>query len=376
VCVVLLAGLDLATTLRSPSPVVLPDQAAAATRSASPLRGLRLAGGCAQAPGNGRRRNVLPVSMASTATNPVGQTPQRFAVPVWEGVLGYVNLWPTKQIVLNECVGREKEGRPWAEGENCISVEMRKRVTSMYGQHITADGASVDYSGLGASDAFKEYCEVARELNGVDVGAMPQDEKTAFFINTYNSLIVHAITQLGPPSDLLSRLRLYATASYRIGGNVYSLNDIENGVLRGNRRAPTPLAKLPFGSEDPRAAVACSSPDPRMHFALNCGAKGCPVIRFYKTETLDKDLDRATRAFCKGVEVEGDTGKVHLSQIFKWYKDDFAPRGPGQDEALLRFVASYVDGETKEQLESALAAGTAKPHFDPYDWDLNRKKPE
>ena len=25
-----------------------------------------------------------------------------------------------------------------------------------------------------------------------------------------------------------------------------------------------------------------SPPDPRIHFALNCGAKGCPPIRFYK----------------------------------------------------------------------------------------------
>ena len=64
---------------------------------------------------------------------------------------------------------------------------------------------------------------------------MDRNERLAFFINVYNSLTIHAVAALGGPADLLSRLRLYAEASYRIGPYVYSLNDIENGVLRGNR---------------------------------------------------------------------------------------------------------------------------------------------
>eukprot|EP00960_Hanusia_phi_P042458 755503-Hanusia_phi.AAC.7 len=43
--------------------------------------------------------------------------------------------------------------------------------------------------------------------------------------------------------------------------------------------------------------------DPRIHFALNCGARGCPPIRFYRGEDLDAMLSTATRAFCKSIEV-------------------------------------------------------------------------
>ena len=39
--------------------------------------------------------------------------------------------------------------------------------------------------------------------------------------------------------------------SYIIGGHTYSLNDIENGVLRANKRGALQFS-APFGKSDPR----------------------------------------------------------------------------------------------------------------------------
>ena len=39
--------------------------------------------------------------------------------------------------------------------------------------------------------------------------------------------------------------------------------------------------KPEFASSDPRHQVALSSLDPRIHFALNCGARSCPPICVY-----------------------------------------------------------------------------------------------
>jgi len=39
--------------------------------------------------------------------------------------------------------------------------------------------------------------------------------------------------------------------SYIIGGRVFTLNDIENGVLRSNRK-PIGAFRRPFSSDDPR----------------------------------------------------------------------------------------------------------------------------
>ena len=37
--------------------------------------------------------------------------------------------------------------------------------------------------------------------------------------------------------------------------------------------------------------------DPRIRFALNCGATSCPPIRVYASPNLNSQLDRATTSF-------------------------------------------------------------------------------
>ena len=86
-------------------------------------------------------------------------------------------------------------------------------------------------------------------------------------------------------ADLLvhSRLQFFNTSSYMIGGHQYSLQDIEHGILRGNRKGPGQFKK-PFNKGDPRAEAAVHEVDPRIHFALVCGAKSCPPIKTYSAE--------------------------------------------------------------------------------------------
>jgi hypothetical protein len=72
---------------------------------------------------------------------------------------------------------------------------------------------------------------------------------------------------------------------YNIGGAVYSLDDIEHGVLRANRGHPAAGGRPQFGPEDPRRrGLVVQELDPRIHFALNCGARSCPPIRVYTEE--------------------------------------------------------------------------------------------
>lgn len=49
--------------------------------------------------------------------------------------------------------------------------------------------------------------------------------------------------------------------------------------------------------------------DPRIHFALVCGAKSCPPIKLYSADNLDEGLGGAAEAFCSG-EVEVRTGSL------------------------------------------------------------------
>lgn len=77
--------------------------------------------------------------------------------------------------------------------------------------------------------------------------------------------------------------QFFNTVSYIIGGHTYSLNEIENGVLRANRKALGAFRK-PFGKNDPRLKVSLKECESRVHFALVCGAKSCPPIKTYSAK--------------------------------------------------------------------------------------------
>src|SRR6185436_18824857 len=104
--------------------------------------------------------------------------------------------------------------------------------------------------------------------------AIPEAEadRRALWINVYNALALHA--GRGRLSNrLLDVLEIYRTR-YAIAGVPLSLDEIEHGLLRGG--APHPA--LPWSRmsrADPRRRLAVPL-DPRIHFALNCGAISCP----------------------------------------------------------------------------------------------------
>lgn len=73
---------------------------------------------------------------------------------------------------------------------------------------------------------------------------------------------------------------MWSSFAYNLGGHVFSLDEMEHGILRAN--APHPSGKRLLPDEaDPRLKLAMKELDFRIHFALNCGAKSCPPIRLF-----------------------------------------------------------------------------------------------
>src|SRR4029079_18314415 len=122
----------------------------------------------------------------------------------------------------------------------------------------------------------------------------------------------------------------------RVGGSVLSLDDIEHGVLRDNRRRPWPPWRA-FAAGDPPRAPTVRPPDPRFHFAITCGAASCPPVGVYTADAIDSQLDLATRNF---VNQEGVLAceSAACSRIFKWYSADFAAAG-----GLANFLLRHLD---------------------------------
>jgi hypothetical protein len=73
----------------------------------------------------------------------------------------------------------------------------------------------------------------------------------AFCFNLYNALAIHAVVELGAPSDTtssssssantntVSRAQFFGGACYKIGSQTFSLDDLEHGILRCNAVNPS-----------------------------------------------------------------------------------------------------------------------------------------
>ena len=110
--------------------------------------------------------------------------------------------------------------------------------------------------------------------------------------------------------------------------------------------------------------------DPRIHFALVCGAKSCPPIKLYTPDNLEEGLQDAASAFCESeISVDSAKGTSTLSKIFKWYGKDFGAKEP---ERLAAFAA-FCDAEKREQLLALVSSGKFHVKYKEYDWSPNSK---
>ncbi|GCC33438.1 hypothetical protein chiPu_0011907 [Chiloscyllium punctatum] len=252
------------------------------------------------------------------------------------------------------------------------SEAMRDLTLKLFSEHITPDGKFVDYKSMVNSPVFDDYCELATQLQRMDIESLMRKEKLAFFINIYNALVIHGNIKQGSPKNMWQRYKFFNSVSYVIGGEVYTLQDIENGVLRGNRKGIAQISK-PFSKGDPRLKVALEDVEPLIHFALNCGVLSCPPVKTYSAKHIDKQLKLSTAAFLDGpdgCQVDVSKKECRLSQIFKWYKIDFG----GTDEKLLNWVLEHLgESPKKKVLKELQAQGDIKLTYLPYDWSSNAK---
>lgn len=215
--------------------------------------------------------------------------------------------------------------------------------------------------------AAPEQCARLDQLAGGLQGAAPEridgdGARIAFWINLYNALLLHCLCLKPVRGSMLRHPRLFAKIGYRVGRLDYTLNLIEHGLLRKNRRPPLHLRRTLRGS-DPRLAAAPSYLDPRIHFALNCGARSCPPIQIYDPAALDAQLNDATGAYLElETTLEAERPRVILPRLMRLYAADFGSR----DEQL-SFVARYLP-RVREWL--AESAGRPRVGYGRFDWTV------
>lgn len=201
----------------------------------------------------------------------------------------------------------------------------------------------VIYAGFQDSPAFRTYVADLGRPARLDA----RDTSLAYHLNAYNAFAIQSILDGLSPTTMVGRLRYFRLQAWPLDGRRISLHDLEHEVLRPLR-------------------------EPRIHFAIVCASRSCPLLRSeaYAAAKLDAQLDDQARAFVNDRfrnRFDKATRTAHLSEIFKWFDEDFRAAGSVQ-----RYVARYVDDP---DVARELAQDAWRIEWIDYDWTLNGTPP-
>ncbi len=195
---------------------------------------------------------------------------------------------------------------------------------------------------------FDKYLQVLQSVDMKQFQGWSRNEQMAFLINAYNAYTVKLIIDHYPVKsikDTGSFFRKPWSIQFfsLLGGSIKSLDPIEHEYLRPKYK------------------------DYRIHAAVNCASKSCPVLRSeaYTGVKLDQQLDEQMRLWLADPsrnQVGPKADKLQLSKIFDWYKQDFEEWGGGIYKIIERFGTEPM---------KPLAKNRTKIEFMEYSWDLN-----
>lgn len=202
----------------------------------------------------------------------------------------------------------------------------------------------VSYKGFKNDEAkLDEYLKILEQTNPEK---LDRNEKFAFYINAYNSWTIKLILSGYPGVKSIKDLGSIFQSPWkksicRLNGKIMTLDEIEHGILRPEFK------------------------DPRVHFAINCASKDCPILisEPYSGRNLENQLDASAKAFINNPARNRLKDNIlYLSSIFKWFSEDFKDDAKG-------FVLKYASDELKADIVKN--GDNLKIEYLDYDWSLN-----
>ena len=160
-------------------------------------------------------------------------------------------------------------------------------------------------------------------------------KKKVFWINIFNSLATIELRQ--NPQLYADRKKFFSRKIFALADRSFSLDDIEHSLLRRSEPGFLPRLLRPLFMSPFTRRLSVLDLDPRIHFALNCTARSCPLILFYDADKLDAQLDQATLNYLRAsVLYDPAANRVELPTIFKWYAGDF-----GGEQGIAGLLKKY-----------------------------------
>lgn len=263
-----------------------------------------------------------------------------------------------------------QEPRQQEDPEDALSCFYRQ-YGELLQQYVREDGR-VDYSGLRRKRLWiKDLLQIPHKLDPNDYRGWSEDEKLAFWINTYNLKMLDVIARnypiqssrwlrlTWPPSDIRHIEGIWSNYKFIVMDEEFTLGEVERRFLHK------------------------SLADPRAFLAITYASRSSPGLRRrpYRGADLDQRLDEQVKAFLSdgdGFRIDHEKGIVHLSALFKptWRGGEFVARygtdkkfkdRPAQTRAVLNFLTRYISPDEVYFLE----VENYSIEYLSFDWRLN-----
>jgi hypothetical protein len=208
-----------------------------------------------------------------------------------------------------------------------------EKAIKFFAKYVT--NGKVNYSAI--KQNTKEIDELVAYFETVKIDSLAGAQKLAFLINVYNLSVINQVVKKYPTKSPMDIVGFFDINKFTLAGKKMTLNYLENEVIRKQFK------------------------DPRIHFVLVCGAIGCPVIinQAYTADSLEAQMERQTTIAINNTQfIYKKESTFYISEIFKWYKDDF---GSGS-KAVVNFINKY----RKKKI-----GATDKIDYYPYNWNIN-----
>eukprot|EP01065_Artemidia_motanka_P037613 TRINITY_DN4636_c0_g6_i1.p1 TRINITY_DN4636_c0_g6~~TRINITY_DN4636_c0_g6_i1.p1 ORF type:complete len:560 (+),score=133.16 TRINITY_DN4636_c0_g6_i1:191-1681(+) len=139
------------------------------------------------------------------------------------------------------------------------------------------------------SSSFRHFVERSAELQQVQLSLLADDqERTACFLNIHNTLALHA--HVVQSTETKCRDTFFKKLCYNVGGEVFTLSDIEFGILGGNTHRSR-IDSAQFSRGDPRKRWSLSTPVPEACLAASHLCNDSVPVQAYGRDGLAAQLE-------------------------------------------------------------------------------------
>jgi len=208
--------------------------------------------------------------------------------------------------------------------------QLTEALEAVRAAHVDAEGAC-NFDAMVASREHGRLAATLASMADFDPRRMRLPAQNAFWLNLHNACVLRDALELHV-EGFAERSRV------RVGGFSWSLDNIEQGLLRGNLK-----------KSDPRAAYMPVAFDERMHFGLYSARRSSPPLQVFRPDSLESQLEQATERYLRStVETRDEQFRVKLvlPTLFRLYGEDF-----GDERDVLEFVLARLDDAVAELVD-------------------------